>query len=155
MTSVSYDEIFSQFLGMVEDNVFWTASKDDATELLTEYLHKSVYDSYVYNLFSSLSTEDPTQMLTFEMKFPVNEVADKHFVTIALAKYMKYEWAERQLNSVSLTAFMIGGKESKFYSQSKFASELQALTDSAYKEARDFIRDRGYINNSYLSGAKI
>ena len=151
MTSISYDRIFSHFLGLVEDNKFWTMSEDDTTEILTELLHKAVYSSYVYHLFSSVSTEDPVQLLTFEMKHSVNEEADLQFVIIALAKWMKYEWLSPQLNTVVNTAQAFMGKEQKYYSQSAHMSEIRAMTELAYKEARDFIRDRGYINNKYLS----
>ena len=113
MTSISYDRIFSHFLGLVEDNKFWTMSEDDTTEILTELLHKAVYSSYVYHLFSSVSTEDPVQLLTFEMNHSVNEEADLQFVIIALAKWMKYEWLSPQLNSVVNTAQMFAGKEQK------------------------------------------
>ena len=151
MTSISYDRIFSYFLGLVEDNIFWTASKDDTTEILTEYLHKSVYNSYVYHMFSSVSMEDPVQLLTFKMKHSVDEEADLQFVIVALAKWMKYEWLSPQLNTKVLTAQSYMGKEQKFYSQANHIAELREMTELAKKEARDFIRDRGYINNSYLS----
>ncbi len=151
MTSISYDRIFNHFLGLVEDNKFWSISKDDTTELLTELLHKSVYSSYVYHLFSSISAEDPVQLLTYEMKHEVNEEVDKNFLIVALAKWMKYEWLSPQLNSVVNTAQMFAGKEEKFYSQANHIAELREMTELAYKEARDFIRDRNYINNDYLS----
>lgn len=151
MTSISYDRIFNHFLGLVEDNKFWSISKDDTTELLTELLHKSVYSSYVYHLFSSISTEDPVQLLSYEMKHEVNEEVDKNFLIVALAKWMKYEWLSPQLNSVVNTAQMFAGKEEKFYSQANHIAELREMTELAYKEARDFIRDRNYINNDYLS----
>jgi len=151
MTSISYDRIFNHFLGLVEDNKFWSISKDDTTELLTELLHKSVYSSYVYHLFSSISTEDPVQLLTYEMKHEVNEEVDKNFLIVALSKWMKYEWLSPQLNSVVNTAQMFAGKESKWYSQANHITELREMTELAYKEARDFIRDRNYINNDYLS----
>ena len=151
MTSISYDRIFNHFLGLVEDNKFWSISKDDTNELLTELLHKSVYSSYVYHLFSSISTEDPVQLLSYEMKHEVNEEVDKNFLIVALAKWMKYEWLSPQLNSVVNTAQMFAGKEEKFYSQANHIAELREMTELAYKEARDFIRDRNYINNDYLS----
>ena len=151
MTSISYDRIFNHFLGLVEDNRFWSMSKDDTTELLTELLHKSVYSSYVYHLFSSISTGDAVQLLTYEMKHEVNEEVDKNFLIVALAKWMKYEWLSPQLNSVVNTAQMFAGKEQKYYSQANHIAELREMTELAYKEARDFIRDRNYINNDYLS----
>lgn len=151
MTSISYDRIFSHFLGLVEDNKFWSMSNDDTTELLTELLHKAVYSSYVYHLFSSVSTEDPVQLLSFEMKHQVNEEADLQFVIIALAKWMKYEWLSPQLNSVVNTSMLLAGKEQRWFSQANHISELRAMTDDAYKSARDFVRDRGYVFNGYLS----
>ena len=151
MTSISYDRIFNYFLGLVEDDKFWNMSKSDITEIMTELLHKAVYSSYVYHLFSSVSTEDPVQILTYEMKHEVNEEADKMFLIEALAKWMKYEWLSPQLNTVVNTAQMFAGKEQKFYSQANHITELREMTELAYKEARDFIRDRNYINNGYLS----
>lgn len=151
MTSISYDKIFNYFLGLVEDNKFWTESQDDINEILTEILHKAVYSSYVYHLFSSISTEDSIQLLTFEMKYEIDEELDTNFIIVAIAKWMKYEWLSPQLNSVTLTSQWFGGKEQKVYSQANHIAELRAMTESAYKEARDFIRDRNYINNNYLS----
>ena len=151
MTSISYDRIFNHFLGLVEDNKFWTVSIDDSTEIMTELLHKAVYSSYVYHLFSTVSTEDYTQLLVYEMKHEVNEEVDMNFLVIALAKWMKYEWLSPQLNSVVLTSQFFGGKEQSAYSQANHMKELREMCDLAYKEARDFIRDRGYINNSYLT----
>ena len=113
MTSISYDRIFSQFLGLIEDVKLVNMSVDDSTEIMTELLHKAVYSSYVYHLFSSVSMEDVVQLLTFEMKYSVNEEADMQFLITALAKWMKYEWLSPQLNSVVNTAQMFAGKEQK------------------------------------------
>lgn len=152
MTSVSYEDIFNQFLGLVQDNQLWDMNKDDIAEILTDLLHKSVYASYVYHLFSTVNTDDLTQTLTFEMAHEVNDEVDRQFVTVAIAKWMKYEWLSPQLNSVVNTAQFFGGKEQSFFSQANHVAELRGMTDDAYKQARDFIRDRGYISNSYLSG---
>ena len=118
---------------------------------MTELLHKAVYSSYVYHLFSSVSMEDSVQLLTFEMKHSVNEEADIQFLITALAKWMKYEWLSPQLNTVVNTAQMFAGKEEKFYSQANHIAELREMTELSYKEARDFVRDRNYIFNSYLT----
>lgn len=151
MTSISYDKIFNYFLGLVEDNDFWNSSIDDVTEIMTELLHKAVYNSYVYHLFTTTSTDDSIQNFQFEMRHEVNEEADIQFVCIAIAKWMKYEWLSPQLNSVVNTSQFFGGKENKYYSQANHIAELREMTELAFKEARDFVRDRNYINNKYLS----
>ena len=151
MTSIAYDRIFEHFFGLIEDNRLINISKDDRTEILTELLHKSLYASYIRHLFSFVSADDPVQTLSFEMKNSQNEETDSNFVMIALAKWMKYEWLSPQLNSVVNTAQFFGGKEQKFYSQANHITELRQMTELAKKEARDFVRDRGYILNTYLS----
>ena len=151
MTSIKYEDIFSQFLGLVEDNKFWTQDENDVNELLVELLHKAVYTSYVYRLFSSVSTEDPTQMLVFELAHSENEIGDKYFIITAIAKWMKYEWLSPQLNTVVNTSMILAGKEQKWFSQANHIAELREMTELAYREARSFIRDRGYISNDYLS----
>lgn len=151
MTSISYEKIFNHFLGLVEDNKFWTESQDDINEILTELLHKAIYSSYIYHLFTTIFTEDSVQLLTFEIKHKIDEELDTNFIIVAIAKWMKYEWLSPQLNSVVLTSQFFGGKEQSAYSQANHMKELRELTELAYKEARDFIRDRNYINNNYLS----
>ena len=151
MASVSYDEIFQNFLGSITDyDIQVNLSPSDSYSLMTEYLHKAVSDHYVRHLFSSASLDDDVQVFTYEIAEPIEEDVDKEFIINALQKWMVYEWLHKQVRSVLNTAQFFGGKEQKFYSQSNHLAELRALQDDAYSEARRFILDRGYISNSYL-----
>lgn len=153
MSSLKYDVIFGEFLGDITDYDFANLSISDSYELMTEYLHKSLAEAYVNRLFSSYEVDDEINILTFEMKHSVSEESDIEFITSALAKWMVYEWLHKQVRSVTNTAQFFGGAEQKFYAQANHMSELRGLMDDAYKEARFFIQDRGYIKNSYLGGS--
>lgn len=154
MTSLDYEEIFSSFLGSVTDYNLASLDATEAFELLTELLHKSLADRYVGRLFKSKKLDDDVQKFSFEMKYVIDEDSDREFVINALAKWMKYEWLQKQVNNTALTSQFFGGKEQKFYAQANHLSELQALQSSAYDEAYSFIRNRGYIDNKYLEGNK-
>lgn len=153
MASITYSEIYKAFLGNITDYKLASLGEEDARTLMQEYLHKSLYEPYVRRLFSSLSVDDEAQTLTYTMKHGTDEQSDKEFVINAIAKWMVYEWLHAQVNTTTLTEQMIfSSKEKSYYSQANHLSELRALQNDAFKEARGFIMDRGYISNSYLGG---
>ena len=153
MASIDYNEIFECFLGNVTDYDFVSMPTSDSYALMTEYLHKALAETYLRRLFSSLSLDDTSQTMTYEMVYVVADESDKEFIINAIAKWMVYEWLHKEVRSKTNTAQFFGGKEQSFYSQAQHISELRGLQDDSYKEARVFVQDRGWINNSYLEGA--
>lgn len=151
MASVKYETIFSLFLGSITDYKLASLNDEDANTVMTEYFHKALAASYLSRIFSTRSTDDDNQVFTYELKYKTdNDETD--FVCNAIAKWMVYEWLHNQVRSVVNTSQFFGGSEQKYYSQAAHISELRALQDDAYKEARSFVMDRGWINNSYLGG---
>lgn len=152
MTSIDYEEIFSSFLGSVTDYNLASLEPTEAYGLLTELLHKALADRYVARLFSSKKLDDVVQQFSFEMKYAIDDDSDTEFVVNALAKWMKYEWLQKQVNNTAITAQFFGGKEQKYYAQANHLLELRGLQSSAYDEAYKYIMNRGYIDNNYLEG---
>ena len=152
MASISYEEVFGSFLGNVTDYNLASLSVTDAYEIMSEYLHKTMAEPYVYRLFATVKLDDETQMINYTLADEYDEEVDNDFIVTALGKWMVYEWLHRQVRSITNTAQAFMGKEQKFYAQSAHISELRALQDDAFKEAQRFILNRGYIANSYLSG---
>ena len=152
MASLSYDEIFSDFLGSVTDYELASISLDDMYGLMTEYLHKTLSQSYVRRLFSSVSFDDVIQILTFEMANSVDDASDLDFVKYILSRGMVVEWLKPQVRSKANIAQFFGGKEQKYYSQSQHLSEIRGLLQDTELELRKAIRDRGYIYNPCLGG---
>ena len=150
MTSISYEEIFSSFLGNVTDYNLASLSATDAFELMTEYLHKTIADPYVKHIFSEVALDDETQLLSYTLS---NDEDNEDFVITAISKWMVYEWYAAKVNNITNIAQFFGNKEQKYYSQAAHSAENKTLRDEAYKEARFYLQNKGFINNSYLGGA--
>jgi len=154
MTSLSYDEVFDDFLGRVADFDFSTMDESTANYLMAEYLQKVVSRPYIRRLFKSISADKEIHLIEFEMVDVVDEDADLEFVKTILSKGMVVEWLEPQVRTKVNIAQFFGGKEQKYFSQSNHIAELRALLHDTEVELRGEIRDRGYIYNSYLGNTK-
>lgn len=152
MASITYEEIFESFLGEITDYDLAQLQESDADQLMTEYLHKAVYNMHVYALFSSLTLDDDTHMIDYEMAIKWNESADEGFIKNVLGKAMAYEWLSPRLNSVTNTMQFFGGKEQKYYSQSNHMEQLRALKDQLNIDIRALIENRSLLKNTYLEG---
>lgn len=148
--TLSYEDIFSRFLGYITDYNIASMNMDDAYDMMREWLRKAYSKPYLRRLFSSSTLDDEIQTLTYEMDFIVEDEADKDFVSDILAKGMVIEWLQPQVKSKLFTQQMFAGKEQKFFAQANHVSELRGLLEDITLEQRKMIRDRGYINNSYL-----
>ena len=152
MTSIDYTTIFESFLGYVTDYNLASLSISDSYAIMKDYLRMALSESYVRRLFSSIKIDDEIQIINFEMALSLDEEADKDFVITCLSKWMVYEWLHNQVQNIVNTHEMFSNKDQKWFSQAAHLAELRALQSDAYKEARSFIGDRGFINNSYLRG---
>lgn len=148
--TLSYEDIYSFFLGYITDHNIAAMSMQDAYDLMSENLHKAVSKPYVRRLFSEFNNDSEIMTLTFEMDYKTDDNADKDFVLDILAKGMVIEWLQPQVKSRLLTAQYFGNSDKKYFSQSAHLNELQSLLEEAKLDQRKMIRDRGYISNSYL-----
>ena len=153
MTSLSYDNIYSRFLSKVEAYDFLELSEDNIYILLSEWLHSVTANPYVRRLFKTFNIYDEVQEMQYEMKYSVDEDADKEFLKEILSLGMIVAWLEPKVNSINNVAQMFGSKEEKWYSQASHLSELRALVNDSKKKQRRMIADRGYAWNTYLDGA--
>ena len=67
-----------------------------------------------------------------------------------LANLIAREWLTPQLNSVTLTAQVYSGKETKYYSQSAHLDSLEARDEKLKSEAQQLHRDYTYTDNEYF-----
>lgn len=150
MTSVDYKIIFYSFLGNIKDLELFNLDEYEVDEILSEYLHKTVSDPYIRRLFSSIVLDQETNTITYEMKYVVDEDADREFVINILSKGMAVEWMKPIVRSKTNIEQMFGTKEQQFYSQAQHLAQIRSALEDMTYEVRKTIRDRDYINNSYL-----
>lgn len=148
--TLSYDIIFSNFLGNITEYDFVKMDATDVNEIMVEKLHSVLAEPYIRRLFSSAVLDDEVQTFSFEMEYSVEESADIDFVVEVLSKGMVVKWLDPQVKSKVNIAQMFGTKEQKNFSQSSHLKEIKDLLHSTKYDVRALIRDRGYINNTYL-----
>lgn len=150
MTS-NYEEVYSRFLTRITDYKFLELKEDIVYSMMNNWMRATLAKPYVRRLFSSLSLDDEIMKFDYKLKNPVDDWSDEEFVYEIISNGMVIEWLEPQVKSVLNISQMFGGKEQKFYSQSNHLSELKDMLETEKTNLRKMIRDRGYVNNSYIS----
>ena len=150
MLSIDFETVFSWARGLITDPNLLRLEDLERDELQTEWLMRSLSDPRITNLFSYFVVNDEEMNFQIELKNPSNAYADKLYVIELLATGMAIAWLQPQVDSVLNVAPMIGGKEEKkLLDNHNYSIErLKSLKIQQHK----MIRDRGYINNSYLNG---
>lgn len=152
MPSLNYEDIYSAFRTKANAYDLLLLQDSDVNMFMCDWMKASFRKPYVRRLFDSISFDDITQSITYEMKYEVDEESDKDFIIEAMGIGMVIEWITPKINNLNNIMQVFGSSEEKFYSQSSHLSTLKDLRHSLIKEQRDIIRDRGYIWNSYLNG---
>lgn len=153
MASLSYDEIYSRVLDKITDYDFLEYSESEIYDSLNRKLKSVISKPYLRRLFTSVSLDDEVQQFTYSMNYTVNEDADRDFVCEAIALGIVAAWIEPQVKTTNLIHQQFtSSKESKWYNQKDHLNELRALLKDCKLEQQAIIRDRGWINNTYLDG---
>lgn len=150
----SYERVYERFLSKVTDYKILELPMETAYEMMQDWLLSSIAKPYIKKIFRTISYDNDTMQLDFEIK---NSNADEFdmeedFVLDVLSSAMVIEWLRPQVDSVLNIMQMYSGKEEKFYSQANHIDQLRNLLSDAKSELRKTIRDHGYISNSYING---
>lgn len=148
MTSINYDDIFSYFLGEMNDYKLDTLDDEIVSELMYEWLRKSTGNPNIKKLFSTISFDDDNGELVFEIRNSSN-FGDDEFVKNVFAKAMVCEWLKPKVRTTSNIAFLLTGKEQKSFSQANHLSELRGLLHDANIGLSKYIAKYGYVDEVY------
>ena len=136
----SFEQIYNRFLSTITDYSLPFVPEEDLENMLHEWMLGAIVRCGRYSRnFDDRDEENKTFNST---------LAEKDIRALIL--YMVGEWLDRQVNSVELTAQMLGGKEEKFFSQASHLNSIKALRDDSRTEARKLLRDYSYVDNSYF-----
>ena len=136
-----YSKIYDRALAKLTDYDLAFLPEEDIRAMMHGWLNSSI--SKFRKCASDLSDRDD-ELNVFNV-----DLVDEEIEILALL--MVCEWLEPQINSVTLTHQMFGGKEEKFYAQANQLAELKALRDGTRTEARKLMRDYSYFaGNSYF-----
>lgn len=144
-----YETIFSRTRGRINDPKELSLDETDLLEIYNERLHNVIGNPRVRRLFSSITFDDETSKIEFELNNPVDNASDEDFVVDLFILGMTIEWLQPQVDSILHTSVMIGGKEEKKLLDNH--KNMIDRLDSMKKELRKMIRDYGYMYNSYIN----
>lgn len=133
-----YEKIYNRALAKLTDYDLALMPDDDFRLMLRGWLNSSI--SKFRKCASDLADRDD------ELEIFNVDLLDEEIEILSLL--IVCEWLEPQINSVTLTHQMFGGKEEKFYAQANQLAELKALRDSTRTEARKLMRDYTYFSGS-------
>ena len=145
---MNYEEIYSRFYFKETDPSLFKLSKEDAYAKMCEWLHSVASIPHVRKCFSTLTFDDELNKLTYKLVNSVDEESDKDFVIELFAQGMVICWMRPQIEKNINLATVIGGKEEKSM-LNNYKSNIARL-ETLEKNFKKFIRDYGYLNNSYI-----
>lgn len=154
MASLSYDDIYSRVLDKITDYDFLNLTDSEIYGNLTRKMKIALSKPYLRRLLSSVVYDDDIQVLNYTLSYPTaDEEADNDFICEAIALGVVVAWLEPKVKTTNLIHQQFtSSKESKWYNQRDHLSELRALLKSCKYEQQSLIRDKGFINNSYVDG---
>lgn len=136
----SYETIYNRALSKIEDPVLIQLPEEDFESMLHGWLTSAIakHRKCTHDLSDR---DDELRQFNVDLTDIEQEI---------LAILMVREWLAPQLNSVTLTSQVFGGKEEKFYAQANHLSELRELDERLRLEAQQLSRDYTYMVNDYF-----
>ena len=146
---MTYEEIYSQFYSKKTDPTFFEKySKDEAYELMKNWLHSLVAIPYIRKCFSAITLDDEILEITFMLKNSIDEDSDNYFVKDIFAQGLAICWMQQQIDKIVNLAAVVGGKEEKTV-LNNYKNNITRL-EQLKVQLRKTIRDYGYITNNYI-----
>ena len=136
----SYETIYNRALSKIEDPMLIQLPEEDFENMLHGWLTSAIakHRKCTHDLSDR---DDELRQFNVDLTDIEQEI---------LAILMVREWLAPQLNSVTLTSQVFGGKEEKFYAQANHLSELRELDERLRLEAQQLSRDYTYMVNDYF-----
>lgn len=146
---MTYEEIYSQFYSKQTDPTFFKKySKEEAYDLMKNWLHSLVGTPYIRKCFSSITLDDNILELTFKLNLSIDDESDNYFVKDVFAQGMVICWEQQQIDKITNMAAVLGGKEEKSLLNNYKNNMTRVKTLEV--NLRKFIRDYGYVYNEYI-----
>lgn len=136
----SFDDIFSCFLGNVDDNFLVSLEENEAYQYMEDYLRKALTIPYLRKIFDEISVHSDNQTIEYETTI------SSDLVESFIGRAMAIKWLEPQVNSKLHIAQYFGSKDKNNYSQAQHLKELQSLLHNLNLTLRKEIRDLGYAS---------
>lgn len=143
--TLSCEQIYSAFLGLIDDYNIPQMNIDDSYEYMMDCFKNVFSKPKIRKLFSSISFDENILELTYTLRNSIDEDYDREFVKGLFANGMVIAWLEPRYQTDLLTAQFFGGKEQRWFAQANHMDQVKQMLDNARKILdKDYIRDYSY-----------
>ena len=135
-----YSTLYKRALAQITDPLLAQLPEDDLESMLHDWLMDAIVEPVVGE-YNFVDRDDELRQFNFD-------ISDRDQKILAI--HMVRAWLAPQISSITLTAQVYSGKETKYYAQANHLSEMRALDESLQRQA-DLLFCRGtYLDNEYF-----
>lgn len=135
-----YSTLYERALAQITDPLLVQLPEEDLDNMLHDWLMSAIVEPVV-GKYDFADRDDELRRFNFDISERDQKILSIHMVR---------GWLAPQIRSVTLTAQVFSGKESKFYSQAQMLTEMCNLDADLQRQA-DLLFCRGtYLNNDYF-----
>ena len=137
----SYTILYDRALAQITDPLLAQIPEEDLEIMLHDWLMNAIVEPVVGQYDFSNRNEELKQF-----NFDISE-RDQKIISI----HMVRGWLAPQIKSVTVTAQVYSGKETKYYAQANHLAELRALDADLQRQAELLFCRGTYLNNDYFN----
>lgn len=135
-----YSTLYERALAQITDPLLAQLPEEDLENMLHGWLMDAISEPVVGN-YDFTQRDDELKQFNFDISDRDQRILSIHMVR---------GWLAPQINSVTLTAQVYSGKETKYYAQANHLAEMRALDENLQHQA-DLLFCRGtYLDNEYF-----
>lgn len=136
----SYETLYNRALAQITDPLLSSLAEEDLEYMLHDWLMDAIVEPVVGE-YDFSNRDDELRRFNFDISDRDQKILSIHMVRA---------WLRPQIASVTLTAQVFSGKETKYYAQANQLTEMRALDADLQRQA-DLLFCRGtYLNNTYF-----
>lgn len=154
MSSITYNEIYSRFLGKASayDLIMSYISQETQKDFMCSWFHSAISNPQIRRIFASASLDDDEEIFTYTIKKSVDEAYDKEFVTEVCAQGLLVAWIKPKVYNIINMEFLVSDADKKFLSQANHSAEMRQIQETAEITLTDLLSRSGAYWNDYLDG---
>ena len=135
-----YSTLYNRALAQITDPLKAFLPEEDLENMLYDWMMDAIVEPLVGE-YDFDNKDDELKQFNFDISNRDQKI---------IAIHMVRGWLAPQINSITLTLQVFGGKEEKFYSQAPHLAEMKDLDDKLQRQA-DLLFCRGtYLDNEYF-----